>query len=114
LDGLGAIVLFMIGSVVGGLANDMGVLITARVLQGLGGGGPRQPSWSRQLAAVFRKRPCPRLRDQQEECLPVPAPRQAAVNYSPAEAVVLPYRARPQPDRRLVIGVLDQTQKGRT
>ena len=36
---IAAIVLFMIGSVVGGLANDMGVLITARVIQGLGGGG---------------------------------------------------------------------------
>ena len=36
---IAAIVLFMIGSVIGGLANDMGVLITARVVQGLGGGG---------------------------------------------------------------------------
>ena len=36
---IAAIILFMIGSVIGGLANDMGVLITARVVQGLGGGG---------------------------------------------------------------------------
>ena len=36
---MAAIILFMIGSVIGGLANDMGVLITARVVQGLGGGG---------------------------------------------------------------------------
>jgi EmrB/QacA subfamily drug resistance transporter len=34
-----AIILFMIGSVIGALANDMGMLITARVIQGLGGGG---------------------------------------------------------------------------
>ncbi|SEP83946.1 MDR family MFS transporter [Arthrobacter sp. OV608] len=36
---IAAILLFMIGSVVGALANDMGVLIIARVIQGLGGGG---------------------------------------------------------------------------
>ena len=36
---IAAILLFMVGSVVGALANDMGVLITARVIQGLGGGG---------------------------------------------------------------------------
>lgn len=36
---IAAILLFMIGSVVGALANDMGMLITARVIQGLGGGG---------------------------------------------------------------------------
>ena len=36
---MAAIILFMIGSVIGGLANDMAVLITARVVQGLGGGG---------------------------------------------------------------------------
>ncbi|PNI10507.1 MFS transporter [Arthrobacter sp. AFG7.2] len=36
---IAAILLFMIGSVVGALANGMGVLITARVIQGLGGGG---------------------------------------------------------------------------
>ncbi len=36
---IAAILLFMAGSVVGALANDMGVLITARVIQGLGGGG---------------------------------------------------------------------------
>lgn len=36
---IAAILLFMIGSVVGALANDMAVLITARVIQGLGGGG---------------------------------------------------------------------------
>ncbi|HEY5880451.1 MAG TPA: MDR family MFS transporter [Nakamurella sp.] len=34
-----AIVLFLAGSVVGGLAGSIGVLIVARVLQGLGGGG---------------------------------------------------------------------------
>lgn len=31
--------LFLAGSVVGGLANDMGTLITGRAIQGLGGGG---------------------------------------------------------------------------
>ena len=36
---MAAIILFMLGSVIGGLANDMGMLITARVVQGLGGGG---------------------------------------------------------------------------
>jgi EmrB/QacA subfamily drug resistance transporter len=36
---IAAILLFMAGSLVGALANDMGVLITARVIQGLGGGG---------------------------------------------------------------------------
>jgi EmrB/QacA subfamily drug resistance transporter len=36
---IAAIILFMIGSVIGALANDMGMLITARVIQGLGGGG---------------------------------------------------------------------------
>ncbi|WP_320536347.1 MDR family MFS transporter [Pseudarthrobacter sp. IC2-21] len=36
---IAAITLFMIGSVIGALANDMGMLITARVIQGLGGGG---------------------------------------------------------------------------
>lgn len=36
---IAAIILFMIGSVIGALANDMGVLIVARVIQGLGGGG---------------------------------------------------------------------------
>ncbi len=36
---IAAILLFMAGSVVGGLANDMGVLILARVIQGVGGGG---------------------------------------------------------------------------
>ncbi|MGX9901429.1 MDR family MFS transporter [Arthrobacter sp. SA17] len=36
---IAAIILFMIGSVIGALATDMGVLITARVIQGLGGGG---------------------------------------------------------------------------
>jgi EmrB/QacA subfamily drug resistance transporter len=36
---IAAILLFMVGSVVGALANDMGMLITARVIQGLGGGG---------------------------------------------------------------------------
>lgn len=34
-----AISVFMVGSVVGGLATDMGTLIVARVIQGLGGGG---------------------------------------------------------------------------
>lgn len=34
-----AILLFMTGSVFGGLAPDMGMLIAARVIQGLGGGG---------------------------------------------------------------------------
>ena len=34
-----AIVLFMAGSVVGALATDMGMLITGRIIQGLGGGG---------------------------------------------------------------------------
>lgn len=34
-----AIVAFVIGSVVGALAPDMGVLITGRIVQGLGGGG---------------------------------------------------------------------------
>jgi MFS family permease len=36
---IAAITLFMIGSVIGALANDLGMLITARVIQGLGGGG---------------------------------------------------------------------------
>ncbi len=36
---IAAIILFMIGSVVGGLSGDMGTLISARVIQGLGGGG---------------------------------------------------------------------------
>src|SRR6476661_6387026 len=36
---MAAILLFMAGSVVGGVANDMGMLIVARVIQGLGGGG---------------------------------------------------------------------------
>ena len=36
---IAAITLFMIGSVVGGLATDMGMLILARVIQGVGGGG---------------------------------------------------------------------------
>ncbi|TQM63294.1 EmrB/QacA subfamily drug resistance transporter [Klugiella xanthotipulae] len=36
---LGAISIFMIGSVVGGLASDMTWLITGRAVQGLGGGG---------------------------------------------------------------------------
>ncbi|HCC39491.1 MAG TPA: MFS transporter, partial [Arthrobacter bacterium] len=36
---MAAIILFMIGSVVGALAGDMGMLIVARVIQGLGGGG---------------------------------------------------------------------------
>ncbi|MCU1547023.1 MAG: transporter [Homoserinimonas sp.] len=34
-----AIVLFMIGSVMGAVAGDMGILIAGRVVQGLGGGG---------------------------------------------------------------------------
>lgn len=34
-----AISVFMIGSVVGGLSADMGTLIVARIIQGLGGGG---------------------------------------------------------------------------
>lgn len=34
-----AIVLFVAGSVVGGLANSIGFLVAARILQGLGGGG---------------------------------------------------------------------------
>ncbi|MCC7127555.1 MAG: MFS transporter, partial [Microbacteriaceae bacterium] len=34
-----AIIAFMTGSVIGGLAADMNVLIIARVVQGLGGGG---------------------------------------------------------------------------
>jgi len=36
---IGAIGLFMLGSVIGGLADSMGVLITGRAVQGLGGGG---------------------------------------------------------------------------
>lgn len=36
---IGAIGLFMAGSVIGGLAGSMGVLITGRAVQGLGGGG---------------------------------------------------------------------------
>jgi EmrB/QacA subfamily drug resistance transporter len=36
---IAAISLFMVGSVVGGLAGDMGMLILARVIQGIGGGG---------------------------------------------------------------------------
>lgn len=36
---IAAIVVFMIGSVIGGVASDMSTLITARVIQGLGGGG---------------------------------------------------------------------------
>ena len=36
---LSALALFLGGSVLGGLSPDMGVLITARTLQGLGGGG---------------------------------------------------------------------------
>ncbi len=36
---IAAISLFMVGSVVGGLAQDMGMLILARVIQGIGGGG---------------------------------------------------------------------------
>lgn len=89
-----------------GLANDLGVLSSLPACsKGLGGGGLRQPTGSSELAAVFRKRPCSRLRDQQEERLPVPAPRQAAVNHSPAEAVVLPYRTLPQLDGRSVISV---------
>lgn len=34
-----AIILFVAGSVVGGFANDISVLVAARVLQGIGGGG---------------------------------------------------------------------------
>lgn len=36
---MGAIALFMLGSVIGGLAPDMAWLITGRAVQGLGGGG---------------------------------------------------------------------------
>jgi len=36
---IAAILLFMAGSVIGGLAGDMNVLIIGRVVQGLGGGG---------------------------------------------------------------------------
>ncbi len=36
---IGAIVLFMVGSVVGGLATGMNSLIVGRIIQGLGGGG---------------------------------------------------------------------------
>ncbi|MFN3866082.1 MAG: MFS transporter, partial [Demequina sp.] len=36
---ISAILLFMVGSVVGGLAQGMDVLIVGRVIQGLGGGG---------------------------------------------------------------------------
>lgn len=36
---IGAILTFIIGSVIGGLAQNMGLLITGRVVQGLGGGG---------------------------------------------------------------------------
>jgi EmrB/QacA subfamily drug resistance transporter len=36
---IAAISLFMVGSVVGGLSADMGMLIFARVIQGIGGGG---------------------------------------------------------------------------
>lgn len=36
---IAAILIFMTGSVVGALATDMGVLITARVIQGSGDGG---------------------------------------------------------------------------
>lgn len=34
-----AIILFIVGSIVGGLAPNIGILIAGRVLQGLGGGG---------------------------------------------------------------------------
>lgn len=36
---IAAVLLFMIGSVVGGLGNSMALLIIARIIQGLGGGG---------------------------------------------------------------------------
>ncbi|PJE94311.1 MFS transporter [Streptomyces carminius] len=36
---LSAIAVFIVGSVVGGIAQDMGTLITGRAIQGLGGGG---------------------------------------------------------------------------